>query len=189
MRTAKGLVCAVAVRMRADRSRLQSEYIVQGRGPLLKTRFLVAAGIWIVSSIPCFAQCVDHATLGDSDRRGFLAAAYGQDAQVAVEFLSADGCDEKMLAALVGLGAKVRYSDARVGYALVTLPRERVLDALDISGIAYATVARVYKDEGLIPVTDRRGRTPSVDRNPVPSRRDHAACQRPLLCRRRGRID
>ena len=123
---------------------------------MFKTRFLVFAALWFGFSIPCIAQCTAHATLGDSDRRGFLAAAYGQEAQVAEEFLSADGCDEKMLAGLMRLGATVKYSDEKVGYALATLPRERVLEALDLAGIAYATVPRVYKDENLIPVADRK---------------------------------
>ena len=61
-----------------------------------------------------------------------------------------------MSAAFGKLGAKVKYSDARVGHALVVLRKDRLLDSLDIPGIAYATVPRIFKEENFIPVTDRK---------------------------------
>ena len=59
-----------------------------------------------------------------------------------------------MLAGLGGFGAMVQYSDDKVGYALVTLERERVLDAVDLPGIADATLPRVYADSNLVPSVD-----------------------------------
>jgi subtilisin family serine protease len=43
-----------------------------------------------------------------------------------------------MVDSLKKLGATIEYSDERSGYALVMMPREKLLATLDVSGIAYA---------------------------------------------------
>jgi Subtilase family len=103
-----------------------------------------------------FGQCTGHVELSESDRRGLVASVYGRDAVVAAELLTVEGCTERVLASLGELGVKVRYSDAKLGYAFVTVPREKVLDVLDIPGIAYARVPRIYEGEGLTAMPDRR---------------------------------
>jgi hypothetical protein len=102
------------------------------------------------------AQCANHLTFSDYDRKAFVGAAYGKEAKVAAEFLATEDCNERMLASLGQLGADIRYSDTKVGYALVVLPKENLLEALDIPGLEDATIARIYGDENIVPVADRK---------------------------------
>jgi hypothetical protein len=102
------------------------------------------------------AQCANHLTFSDYDRKAFVGAAYGKEAKVAAEFLAGEDCDEPMLASLGRLGADVKYSDTKVGYALVVLSKENLLEALDIPGIEDATIARIYDDETLVRANDRK---------------------------------
>ena len=103
-----------------------------------------------------FGQCSEVAKMSDYDRKMFIAAAYGQKAEVSAEFLSLEGCSKQMTTGLAGLGAKLLYSDERVGYALVSLPKDKLFAALDLWGIAYGTVDRIREQEGFIPLQDRK---------------------------------
>ena len=120
----------------------------------------VRAGVFGVAllSLGCqtFCQCTGHPNLTDFDRREVLFAAYVQGASTTAEFLAETGCGIQMLGQLRELGATVKYSDAKLGYALVILPNGKILDAIDIPGLAYASVTRIYKDENFIPTADRK---------------------------------
>jgi hypothetical protein len=135
---------------------------------LLKIRILVAVALWFASCACCVGQCNDRAALTDFDRESFTSAAYGQESQITVEFLSTENCQKRMISGLTGLGAKVRYSDERVGYAIVTVPRERVLDTLDVRGVAFATVPRIHKSDSLVAAADRKVSPLSAVEIPVP---------------------
>jgi hypothetical protein len=102
---------------------------------LLLTLFLLGLG----SS--AFGQCTGHAVLNDYERGAFLNAAYGERAVLAVELLAAEGCTQAMLDSLHGIGVTVRFADEKTGYALVMMPKSKVLDALDLPGISYVSVA------------------------------------------------
>jgi len=102
------------------------------------------------------AQCTNRLILSDYDRRLFVSASYGREAEVDTEFLATLGCNDTMLASLGNLGAKVRYSDSKVGYVLVALPKESLLDALDIPGIEAATITHIYNDDSIVPTANRK---------------------------------
>jgi hypothetical protein len=124
---------------------------------LIKRRVVLWASVSIwFSAHTLYSQCAKHVSLTDFDRKGFVRAAYGQDAEVAAEFLAFQGCDEPMKAALGKLGGKVKYSDSKVGYVLVVLPKENLLDALDIPGIEDATITHVYNDDSIVPAANRK---------------------------------
>jgi hypothetical protein len=84
------------------------------------------------------AQCSDHVKLNQYERGQFIEVSLGQRAEVSAQFLAAPGCGRQMLDALGRVGAKVGFADQKSGYALVTIPREKLLDALDIAGLEYA---------------------------------------------------
>lgn len=92
----------------------------------------------VLSSWDAIGQCLGHAVLSDYERRAFLTAAYGKRQDVAVQVLAAEGCSRRVVDALRGIGGKARFVDERVGYALVMLDKDRVLDVIDLPGIAYA---------------------------------------------------
>jgi hypothetical protein len=125
---------------------------------LTKKRLLAWTAILPLCLIgsPLLAQCTSHAALTNYDRQEFVAAAYGQDTEIAFEYLAAPGCYKEASASLAKLGAKIEYSDKKVGYALLILPKDKLFDSLDVSGIAYATVPRIYKEENFIPVPERK---------------------------------
>jgi hypothetical protein len=83
-------------------------------------------------------QCIGHVVLNDYERFQFVDVAIGQRSQVHAEFLSEPGCGRQMIDALGGLGATIDFADKNVGYALVTVARGKLLDAIDLAGIAYA---------------------------------------------------
>jgi hypothetical protein len=133
---------------------------------LLKTRFLLAASLPFVFSVPSMAQCTGHAQLNQFERIQFVQVSLGQRAEVSAQFLSELGCGKPMLEALKSLGAKVDYSDERSGYALVTIPREKLLATLDVAGIAYAYT----RDDDRIYYQDPAAKVPQSERKvePVP---------------------
>ncbi len=119
---------------------------------------------WNVST---FAQCSGHVVLNDYERSSFLSAAYGKRAEIAVQILAADGCSGVMLGSLRGLGAHVRFFDAKVGYALAMLPREKVLEVLDLSGVSSALAAASDGDYSLDYQTPTSG-VPPTETKTVP---------------------
>jgi hypothetical protein len=108
-----------------------------------------------------FGRCADKAAVSDSVRGGFISAAYGEHADVTVEVLSAAGCGQALLGSLDRLGAEVRFVDERVGYAQIVLPKDKVLDVLDLPGAAAAVVdanasrANPYSSS-FVPFAERR---------------------------------
>jgi len=85
--------------------------------------------------------CTGHALLNTYERGQFLEFSLGKRAQVLAQLVSARGCGQQMLEALRNLGAIVRYSDERSGYALVSISSSKLLNTLDLPGIAYAYVS------------------------------------------------
>ncbi len=73
----------------------------------------------------------EDATLTDFDRRAFVSAAFGGDAMVWVELLSAPSCEETVARAVVELDARVHYRDDKVGYVLLRIARSKLLDVLE----------------------------------------------------------
>src|SRR5207249_6148043 len=100
--------------------------------------YVVLAGAFLLSvvSVPAFSQCTDHAVLNDYELSGFISLALGGKADVAAQFLASDGCNAVMLQSLKQLGATVRFTDENIGYVLVMLPKAKLLDVLDLPGIA-----------------------------------------------------
>jgi hypothetical protein len=84
------------------------------------------------------AQCSNRAQLNQWERGQFVEVADSKRTEVSAQFLAESGCGKPMLEALGKLGAKVDFADAKSGYALVTVPREKLLATLDIAGIGYA---------------------------------------------------
>ena len=115
------------------------------------------SGIFLTVCSPAFSQCAKRAVLNDHERNGFVSAAYGRREQVPAEFLAAEGCEQVMLNSLLNLRASVRFADMKVGYALAILPRENVLSALDLPGIAYAFAITEDSDGGhsFLPPSER----------------------------------
>ena len=102
------------------------------------------------------AQCTQDATLSDVDRRAFISAAFGADAMVWVELLSAASCEETVARAVVGLDAQaqVHYRDDKVGYLLVRIARPKLLDVLDLRGLDSASIPALV----VMPTRPRRWR-------------------------------
>jgi len=78
-----------------------------------------------------------------------------------------------VLDGLERLRAKIDFVDKASGYALVTLPREKLLDALDLAGVAYAYTRdddRVYYQDpaAKIPQTERTAEPVSAITIPYP---------------------
>lgn len=110
-----------------------------------------------------FGQCANHAVLSDDERSTFISAAYGTRPEIAVHFLAAKDCSANVLHSLRDLGAYVRFADERVGYALAIMPKEKILDALDLPGIDFASAAifgiddvYYYKDSSLVSPLERK---------------------------------
>lgn len=85
-----------------------------------------------------------------------MSTSHSQDDAVAVELLAGEGCSGTVLDSVRALGGVIKYFDEKVGYVLVALPREKSLQALDISGLAFATVPRLFKSEDFVPAADRK---------------------------------
>ena len=83
-------------------------------------------------------SCNGHANLNAYERAQFLEMSLGARAEVSAQYLSQVGCGRPMLEGLTGLGAKIDYSDEKSGFALVTIPKEKLLDSLDVAGLEYA---------------------------------------------------
>ena len=101
------------------------------------------------SVLPCLGQCTGRVQLSPYERNQFVSGYYGSRAEVYAQFLAVRGCEQSMLAALRHFGGIIRYSDEKAGYALVLLPKEKLLAVLDLPGIEYAfpsTDGRNYPD-------------------------------------------
>jgi hypothetical protein len=108
--------------------------------------------------------CQGFATLNTFERTQFVTMSLGSRAEVSAQYLAAPGCGRAMLDGLAKLGAKVEYSDEKSGYALVTLPREKLLATLDIAGIEYAYT----RDDDRMYYQDPDAKIPQSERKPEP---------------------
>lgn len=140
--------------------------------------------VWWLPVFACFFQsspslaepselCNSHATLNVYERAQFLQVSQGKRAQVSAQFLAARGWSEKMLENLRSLGATVRYADETSGYALVSLSRDKLLETLDLPGIAYAYTRdddRMYYQDpaAKIPQGERKAETVPAIEIPYP---------------------
>jgi hypothetical protein len=107
------------------------------------------------------AQCSGHAQLNQYERGQFLQVSIGHRDEVLAQFLSEAGCGEQMLDALRRLGAKIDFADKASGYVLVAVSRDKLLETLDLPGIAYAYTRdddrNYYQDPAAkIPQTERK---------------------------------
>jgi hypothetical protein len=84
------------------------------------------------------STCDARATLNTFERVQFLEMSLGARSEISAQYLSELGCGKQMLDGLTRLGAKFDYADEKSGYALVTIAREKLLDTLDLAGVAYA---------------------------------------------------
>ena len=109
-------------------------------------------------------QCRGHAVLNVFERIQFLQMSQSTRPEVSAEFLSEPGCGRQMIEALSGLEAKSHYVDERSGYALVTIPRDKLLGALDIAGIEYAYT----RDDDRLYYQDPEAKIPQNERKPEP---------------------
>jgi|HubBroStandDraft_6_1064221.scaffolds.fasta_scaffold00139_33 hypothetical protein len=136
-------------------------------------RILGCLAILTTSSVGrlCFAQdsahCVGHAELNQYERAQFLQVSLGHRDQARAQFLSESGCGEEMLQGLARLGAKIDFADNPSGYALVTVSREKLLETLDLPGIAYAYT----RDDDRMYYQDPAAKIPQSERKaePVPA--------------------
>jgi hypothetical protein len=114
---------------------------------------LLGLGIAVLAlfSAPgAIAQCSGYPKLSTYERVQFIAGYYGERTEVYAQFLSSKGCERLMLDSLHQFGGSILYDDERTGYALVLLPKEKLLEVLDLPGIAYAfpsTDDRNYPEE------------------------------------------
>jgi Subtilase family len=113
------------------------------------------------------AQCSGHAQLNQYERGQFLQVSIGHRDEVLAQFLSEAGCGEQMLDGLKRLGAKIDFADKTSGYALVTISRHKLLETLDLPGIAYAYT----RDDDRMYYQDPAAKIPQAERKaePVPA--------------------
>lgn len=139
---------------------------------MLKGWFLFLAGLPLTCSFPCMAQCSRHAALNQYERGQFIEVASADRSSAFAQFLSEPGCSKPMLDSLVRLGATIDYADERSGYFLVTISRGKLLDTLDIAGVAYAYTrndSRLYQgDAAEVPQGDRKTQSASPIEIPYP---------------------
>jgi Subtilase family len=125
------------------------------------------AGLVLLTAPGAIAQCSGHAQLNLYERTQFLQVSMGHRNEVLAQFLSETGCGEQMLQGLTRLGATIDFADKTSGYALVSIAREKLLETLDLRGIAYAYA----RDDGRIYAQDPAAKIPQSDRKaePVPA--------------------
>lgn len=107
---------------------------------------LVLGMFLLVPGSPASDPCTVRAALNDYERSSFVSAAYGKRAEIAVQLLAVDGCSRAMLGSLRDLAARVRFADEKVGYALILVRRDKVLDVLDLPGVSSASAAAIDRD-------------------------------------------
>lgn len=101
-------------------------------------KLLSLALLLFITSALAAAQCTKRPTLDDTERAALVAAAESNRSEISVELLDHEGCFQQMLDELHALGAKDRFTDAKVGYAWVMLPREKVPQIADLAGASEA---------------------------------------------------
>jgi hypothetical protein len=123
---------------------------------------LFSGALLLVFCSAAFGQCAGHVQLNEYEQNRFIEHVYSDQEQLFVELLSAESCGPVMVASLRDFGASIRFVDEKIGYALVRLPKEKILPMLDLPAIAYALVASSETD-----VADRYN-LPQVERKATP---------------------
>jgi len=127
------------------------------------------------ASIPAFAQRSGRPVLNDVEMGTFITAYFSDRPKVAVQLISEAGRGSSMLKSLRDLGADVESSDEKVGYALVLLPREKFMDALDLPDVLHASALaadssryRFSPDTSYVPLSERKPKPVGDISIPVP---------------------
>jgi hypothetical protein len=97
---------------------------------------------------------------------GFITASFSDKPKIAVQLLSAPGRGGAMLKPLRDLGADVQFADEKVGYALVLLPKHKLMDTLDLPDIDSASP--IASDSWMYRFSPERSYVPPADRKPKP---------------------
>lgn len=103
---------------------------------------------------PTAPACSHFASLNDYDMQAFVGASFSAETDAWVETLAALACQDSVLKAIDSMGGRILFTDRRVGYTLFRISRERVLDALDLPGVDYATIPRIFRIRDNTVVTD-----------------------------------
>jgi hypothetical protein len=120
-----------------------------------------------VASAPAFGQQGRRAVLNEHELGEFITASFSGRPKIAVQLLSEAGRGRAMLTALRDLGAEVQFADEKVGYALVLLPKDKLLDVLDLPGVADANA--IADDRGwMYRFSPERSYVPPAKRKPRP---------------------
>ncbi|HEY0341788.1 MAG TPA: hypothetical protein VGC34_13345, partial [Steroidobacteraceae bacterium] len=107
------------------------------------------------------ADCANSRRPDVTELRRVIEATYGNGPDVYVEALAQEGCESHMLESLSLVDARLRFSDPRVGYALFRVDRERVLEVLDLPGVAELDVPTMWNQDrrtrslGFIAIAER----------------------------------
>jgi hypothetical protein len=110
------------------------------------------------------AACKARAELNRYERGQFVEVANGKRTQVSAQFLSDLGCGAQMLDGLSHLGAKIDFADKIAGYALVTILKDKLLETLDIEGIAFGYT----RNDDRLYYQDPVAKVPQDQRKPEP---------------------
>jgi hypothetical protein len=98
------------------------------------------------------------------ERAQFIEVSNGKRELISAQFLSQAGCGSEMLGELTAMGASIDYSDLKSGYALVTIPRGKLLETLDLGGIQFAYT----RDDERMYYQDPVAKIPQDERKPEP---------------------
>lgn len=120
---------------------------------------------FMTSTISCVAQCDHPAALNRWERAQFIQVAHGQRLDVGAQFLSVSGCETTMMSELRRLGARINFADESSGYAWVTISRDKILDTLDLNGIAFAYT----RDDDRLYARDEAAKAPQNERKAQPA--------------------
>jgi hypothetical protein len=104
--------------------------------------------------------------LNDHELGGFITASFGDRPKIAVQLISEAGRGGPMLKSLRDLGAEVEFADEKVGYALALLPKDKLLDALDLPDLAFASA--IVSDSNMYRFRPERAYVPPSERKPKP---------------------
>lgn len=122
---------------------------------------LLVCGLSLSGSTARAARCGGRARLNAFERAQFIEVSFSSRAYIYAQYLSEPGCGKRVITELEKLGGKIEYSDVRSGYVLVTVPPNRVLDTLDVVGLAYAYARnddRLYEQDRTVMIPALEGK-------------------------------
>jgi hypothetical protein len=137
-----------------------------GRNIVQTSARLTLALLLGAASAPAFGQQSGRAVLNEYELGRFITASCSDEPKIAVQLLSAAGRGGAMLASLRDLGADVQFADEKVGYALVLLPKRKLMDTLDLPGVECASP--IASDSWEYRFSPERSYVPPADRKPKP---------------------